>query len=338
MLNIDPAHHLTTQRAAVAAGPAIRQAAKDLVAAGLVNVFFASAGGVALLTRPAAELLQQRSKLPVVFERAAELVARGNVNLGPGSLVVFCSVSGTTKEAVETLQHAKQAGATVLTFTGTQGTPMADLADINIATHAADDTSSETYLIQTLILALALMEARGEFDQFEAMAAQLAVLPEALIGAKEQFEPEAAKLAHALTDYPGPLMFTGAGNTWPETWYFAMCILEEMQWIWTRPVHANDFFHGPLELVQTGVPVVLLKGEDGGRAIADRLERFIPRVGGELYVIDSAAIALDGISPTLRPLVAPVVLATVLERLSVHIEALTGHALTMRRYYNQMDY
>jgi fructoselysine-6-phosphate deglycase len=32
------------------------------------------------------------------------------------------------------------------------------------------------------------------------------------------------------------------------------------------------------------------------------------------------------------------VLAAVLERLSVHIEALTGHPLTTRRYYKRLDY
>ncbi len=41
-----------------------------------------------------------------------------------------------------------------------------------------------------------------------------------------------------------------------------MCILEEMQWIRTRPVHASDFFHGTLELVEKGVSVILFKGED----------------------------------------------------------------------------
>ena len=55
-----------------------------------------------------------------------------------------------------------------------------------------------------------------------------------------------------------------------------MCILEEMQWIRTRPVHASDFFHGTLELVEKGVSVLLLKGEDAYRPLAERVERFAP--------------------------------------------------------------
>lgn len=338
MLNIDPRHHLTTQGLAVKAAAAIRAAVAAEVAAGLRNVFFASAGGVALLTYPAARLLQQRSGLPVFIERAAELVSSGNANLGPQSLVVFCSVSGTTKEAVAALEFAQAKGARVISFTGTPGTPLAELSDINVATPAADDTSSETYLIQTLVLALALMEARGEWADAGAVIDELTALPAALVAAKEQYEPEAARLAAELVGRERPLMFTGAGASWYEAWYFAMCILEEMQWIWTRPIHASDFFHGTFELVEEGVAVVLLKGEDESRDLADRVEAFVPRTGGDLFVIDTLAFPLEGISPTTRRLVSTVVLATVLERLSVHIEALTGHPLTTRRYYKRMDY
>ena len=338
MLNIDPQHHLDTQRLAVAAAAAIRRAAAAEVARGLDNVFFASAGGVALLTYPAAKLLQQRSSLPVFIERAAELVASDNANLGPRSLVVLCSVSGTTKEAVAILHAAQAKGARVLTFTGTPGTPLATLSDINIATPAADDTSSETYLIQTLVLALALMEARGEFTDLDDVLAELSLLPQALVAAKEQFEPRAAELATALVGRDRPLMFTGAGGAWYEAWYFAMCILEEMQWIWTRPIHASDFFHGTFELVEADVAVVLLAGEDSARPLAERVKAFVPAIGGDLFVIDAAEFELAGLGAATRALVSPVVLATVLERLSVHIEALTGHPLTTRRYYKRMEY
>ena len=90
-------------------------------------------------------------------------------------------------------------------------------------------------------------------------------------------------------------IFTAAGNAWPEAYYFGMCILEEMQWIRTRPVHAADFFHGTLELVEPGVSVVVLKGEDAARPLAERVERFVPKVGGELTVIDTADLPAPGL-------------------------------------------
>jgi len=68
---------------------------------------------------------------------------------------------------------------------------------------------------------------------------------------------------------------------------YGMCILEEMQWIRTRPVHAAEFFHGMLELIEDGVSVLLLKEEDAARPLAERVEAFVPRYGGLLTVLDS---------------------------------------------------
>jgi len=39
-----------------------------------------------------------------------------------------------------------------------------------------------------------------------------------------------------------------------------------------------------------------------------------------------------------RALISPVVLATVLERVDAHLEQITGHPLTTRRYYKKVEY
>jgi fructoselysine-6-phosphate deglycase len=120
--------------------------------------------------------------------------------------------------------------------------------------------------------------------------------------------------------------------------YYGMCILEEMQWIRTRPVHASDFFHGTLELVEPGVSLVVLKGEDDARSLCERVEAFAPRVTDKLSVFDTAELELPGVSPRVRALISPVLLATVLERVSAHLEVLRDHPLTTRRYYKRLDY
>jgi fructoselysine-6-phosphate deglycase len=117
-----------------------------------------------------------------------------------------------------------------------------------------------------------------------------------------------------------------------------MCILEEMQWIRTRPVHASDFFHGTLELVEPGVSVILLKGEDDYRPLADRVEAFARDKTDRLTVFDTAAIDLPGISAETRALISPIVAATVLERVSAHLSRMRNHPLTTRRYYRRVAY
>ena len=116
--------------------------------------------------------------------------------------------------------------------------------------------------LQTLLVILALLAERREYGDFDSIVAELQRLPRLLVDAKAAFESTAVKLAEAIKDETYHI-FTGAGSVWPEAYYYAMCILEEMQWIRTRPVHAADFFHGTLELVEQGVVWRLRRGTGG---------------------------------------------------------------------------
>jgi fructoselysine-6-phosphate deglycase len=181
------------------------------------------------------------------------------------------------------------------------------------------------------------MAERGEFKDFERTVTELQKLPKLLVDAKAAFESKAAALAAAIKDETYHI-FTGAGSVWPEAYYYGMCILEEMQWIRTRPVHAADFFHGTLELVEPGVSVFVFKGEDASRPLCDRVEAFAKRFTDKVRVLDAADVKLPGISPETRSMVSPVILATLLERLSAHLEVLRNHPLTTRRYYKKVEY
>ncbi|MCB2139992.1 MAG: sugar isomerase, partial [Rhodobacteraceae bacterium] len=109
-------------------------------------------------------------------------------------------------------------------------------------------------------------------------------------------------------------------------------------WIRTRPVHASDFFHGTLELVEKGVSVVVFAGEDETRPLTDRVIAFAGNYTDKLTVIDTRDLPTSGLSADLRALLAPALMATVLERLSAHLEVIRDHPLTTRRYYKRVAY
>ena len=54
----------------------------------------------------------------------------------------------------------------------------------------------------------------------------------------------------------------GSGNMWGPTYSYAMCIMEEMQWMRTKSITAGDFFHGTLEVIGRDDSVILFYGED----------------------------------------------------------------------------
>lgn len=337
MLNFDPARFLEIEAGALALAPAIHRAIGACLARGARNIFFLGTGGAAILMQPAALLLQRRSGFPAFMEIAAELVAGGHHALGTDSIVVIPSLSGTTAESVATLQYCKDRGATVITLVGHKASPLGEQADHAFVNFAEDDTSSESFYLQSLLVALSVMAHRGELPDHDRTVAELTGLPQQLLAAKQSFEPEAERLAEAFRSEPYHII-TAAGGSWAEAWYYGMCILEEMQWIRTRPVHAADFFHGTLELVEKGVSVIVLKGEDAYRPLTERVERFARQYTDKVTVIDAASFAMPGISAETRALISPVILATLLERLSAHLEVKRNHPLTTRRYYKKVSY
>ncbi len=337
MLKFDSDRFLKIQSGALALAPGIDAAIRNCMASGARNIFFLGTGGAAILMQPAALLLQRRSAFPAFMEIAAELVTAGHQALGEGSIVVIPSLSGTTKESVATLEFCKAKGATVITLVGHKDTPLGQKADHAFVNFAEDDTSSESFYLQSLLIALSVMSCRGEFDGYAATVSELASLPGHLLAAKQAFEPEAERLAGLFASEPYHII-TAAGGSWAQAWYYGMCILEEMQWIRTRPVHAADFFHGTLELVEKGVSVMIFKGEDDYRPLTDRVEAFARQYTDKLTVLDTARFAMPGVSARTRTLISPVILATLLERLSAHLEVKRNHPLTTRRYYKKVAY
>jgi fructoselysine-6-phosphate deglycase len=337
MLNFDIGRFLRIEAGALHLASAIDAAVEKALHKGARNVFFLGTGGAAILMQPAALLLQRRSGFPAFIEIAAELVIAGHRHLGPDSIVVISSLSGTTKESVATLDYCKDRGATVITLVGHKDTPLGQKADHAFVNFAEDDTSSESFYLQSLLIALSIMKHRGEFADYDGTVEELSALPKHLVAAKQLFEPEAAKLAAAFESEPYHII-TSSGGSWAQAWYYGMCILEEMQWIRTRPIHAADFFHGTLELVEKGVSVVILKGEDAYRPLTDRVEHFARRYTDKVTVLDAAFFELPGVSKETRALISPVILATILERLSAHLEVKRNHPLTTRRYYKKVSY
>jgi fructoselysine-6-phosphate deglycase len=337
MLNFDEERFVRIQSGAVAQAGSLRPVVAQALADGATNLFLLGSGGAGILMEPAARLLRARSTFPVFHEIPAEVLAQGHAHLGDTSLVVVPSLSGTTAESLDVVKRCQALGATTVALTAHGDSPLAQRADHVFVNPAADDTSSESFYLQSLALALAVLQERKEIDTYDSVLAEFAQLPRLLLEIKRAFEPRARAWAEQIKDEPYHI-FTGAGSTWPQAWYYAMCILEEMQWIRTRPVHANDFFHGTLELVEPGVSVVVLAGEDSSRPLAQRVAAFAAERTDKLTVIDTADFATPGISPAVRELISPILLATVLERVSAHLEVLRDHPLTTRRYYRRVQY
>jgi fructoselysine-6-phosphate deglycase len=337
MFNFDVERYLTIQNGALSLKDEFDQVIDSVIEKGLKNVFFVGTGGAAILMRPAEYILKTHSNLPVYTEISSELMLMGHQHLGEHSLVILPSLSGTTKETVAAAAFCKERGAVTISLVGHAATPLANGTDYTFVNYAADDTSCESFYIQSYLLAFRLMYKRNEFPVYQQFVEEMRYLPSALLAVKEAVEPRAAEFAWKHKDTPYHIL-SGTGIDWGQTYYYSMCILEEMQWIKTRPVHASDFFHGTLELVEEDTSIILLKGEDRTRPLAERVERFAEHYSKEVTIFDTKEYPLEGISEGLRSLVSPIVFAALLERVSCHLEEQRNHPLTTRRYYKKVPF
>ncbi|MEU1708063.1 SIS domain-containing protein [Streptomyces sp. NPDC005706] len=333
MLKFNEAEFVSQTESLLALRPQIEKVVDRLTDEGYDNVLLVGAGGTYAQMWPYEHLARRDSLLPVRAAVAAELVVSGDARLGERTIAVFTSVSGTTDDSLRAIDHCKSRGAHTIGFTGYPDSPVAQ----NVDTALISEPKAWPFDVQLLLFMGRLLSRRGEFEGYERLADELAGLPRILVDVARQAEPVASDFAeaHKDTDYH---FLIGGGNLWGFTYLYSMCILEEMQWLRTTRVHSAEFFHGSLELLEENTSVIVFQGEDETRALTDRAESFAKRVSKDVTVFDTRDYPLEGISPEFRGLLAPLVLDTVMDRVSKHLERVRDHSLDLRRYYRVMDY
>ncbi|WP_242454751.1 SIS domain-containing protein [Bailinhaonella thermotolerans] len=333
MLGFNEPEFLSQLASAVALRPRIEELVDRLVDDGFDNLFLVGAGGTYAQMWPYEHLARRTSTLDVRAVIAAELVVSGDRRLGEKSVAIFTSVSGTTDDSLRAIEYCKARGVLTIGFTGYPESPIAEAVDVALIS----EPKTWPFDMQMLLFMGRLLSRRGEFDGYERFAAEFEGIPGILLEVARQAEPVAAAFAeaHKDTDYH---FLIGGGNLWGFTYLYSMCILEEMQWLRTTRVHSAEFFHGSLELLEEDTSVIIFQGEDETRPLTDRAAAFAKRVSKDVTVFDTRDYPLEGISPEFRGLLAPLVLDTVMDRVSKHLERVRDHSLQLRRYYRVMDY
>lgn len=337
MTKFDKDTYLTIGKNTFAKRPLVEEMTQKAVKKGFKHIFLVGSGGSYAMFIPFAGYIQALSTIPVYLEIAAELVLTGHNQLNEDALCIFTSSSGTTAETVEAAKFCKAKGASTLCISGNAQVEFAREADYTIVNQMDDFSASDADYILLYLVIFSLLHELGCYDEFETLCGVLERLPELLVDVKEQSDPRARAFAESYGFEPYH-MFVGAGNVWGETYSFSMCVLEEMQWIRTKSVKAAEFFHGSLELIEKDTSLVVLLGEDELRPTCERVAQFGRRFTQKLTAFDTADYALDGVPPAIRRLLSPIVMTAVLDRVSMHLEDVTGHNLDIRRYYRKVEY
>ena len=331
------ADYQPTLRFALSQRPQIETLANQVVTAGLQNVFLVGVGASLVVMYPTAYLFERHSRHAPVFQLTSnEFVFRRPATMGKGSLLVVSSHTGTTAETVEAARVARKAGATVVAISRDSDNPLAEAADARFV-YRSEDTITDAKLILIGQLGLALLERAGDFSGYAGAMRALDALPDALLATKLETESRNGEIARQLQNEPITYVL-GSGSSFGTAYLFAMCFLQEMQWMHAVALNAGEFFHGAMEMVTDEVAVIVLLGEDETRPMAERAEAFVRKHSRKGVFIDSRDLRLPGVEPAWRPLVSPFALSSVLTRLASHYAAVRGHSLDLRRYMFKEPY
>src|SRR5262245_43853559 len=215
--------------------------------------------------------IEHWTRLPVEVELASEFRYRDPV-LDRHTLVVAISQSGETADTLEAVRHAKEQKAKVLAICNTNGSQIPRECDAVLYTRAGPEigvASTKAFLAQVAanyLVGLALAQARGTKypDEVAREFAELAAMPQAVAQVLGTVEA-ARSLGHALADSKA-ILFLGRHVGYPVALEGALK-LKELAYMHAEGFSAGELKHGPIALIEEGLPVVVVMPSPKGRAV-----------------------------------------------------------------------
>ncbi|MGH8824212.1 MAG: glutamine--fructose-6-phosphate transaminase (isomerizing) [Jiangellaceae bacterium] len=215
--------------------------------------------------------IEHWTRVPCEVELASEFRYRDPV-VDRQTLVVAISQSGETMDTLMALRYAREQGARVLAICNTNGATIPRESDAVLYTHAGPEVavaSTKAFLTQLVacyLVALYLGQVRGTKwgDEINAVVREIADLPSKVDQVLETMEPVRV-LARGLADVTS-VLFLGRHVGFPVALEGALK-LKEIAYMHAEGFAAGELKHGPIALVEEGVPVFVVVPSPRGRSV-----------------------------------------------------------------------
>jgi glutamine---fructose-6-phosphate transaminase (isomerizing) len=209
--------------------------------------------------------IEHWTRLPVEIEIASEFRYRDPV-LDAHTLTLAVSQSGETIDTLEALRHARLQQSRVVAITNTVGSSVAREADAVVYTHAGPEigvAATKTFATQMValdLLALYLAQVRKTMfpEEIGEVVERILQLPGQVRRALklDQQVQEIAERYHQARD----VLFIGRHTGYPAALEGALK-LKEISYIHAEGYPAGELKHGPIALIEPGMPVVAVATE-----------------------------------------------------------------------------
>ena len=276
---------------------------------------------------------EELTSIEVEIDIASEFRYR-KLKFNSKNLYIFVSQSGETADTAAALDICKKNNVKTCSVINVVESTIARNSDWVLPIHAGTEigvASTKAFLGQLIvlyILCLKLAHIRKDINQntYEKNIKNLKRLPEA-IGESVDTESNVQLMAKEFLKAKGS-MFLGRGSSFPIALEGALK-LKELSYLHAEGYPAGEMKHGPLALIEEGLPVIILAPKDKYfEKTLSNMQEVIARGGKILFITDNKKESLNenirfGLRvPYLDNLLSPFLLTIPLQLLSYHVALL----------------
>ena len=281
------------------------------------------------------QLIESFCRIPVEVEYASEFRYRNPV-VNKDDIVIAISQSGETADTLAAIQLAKERGAFIYGICNAIGSSIPRATDTGTYIHVGPEigvASTKAFTGQVTVLtmiALAMGEARGTIDRDEYLRVVkgLNEIPDKIHEVLQTNE-RIADLARTFT-YAHNFLYLGRGYSYPVALEGALK-LKEISYIHAEGYPAAEMKHGPIALIDSDMPVVVIATHDAMyekvlsniqeiKARKGRVIALVTKGDDTIAKIADEVIELPDVLECLEPLVATIPL----QLLSYHVAVCKG--------------
>jgi glucosamine--fructose-6-phosphate aminotransferase (isomerizing) len=290
--------------------------------------------------------IEHWTRIPCEVELASEFRYRDPI-LDRQTLVIAISQSGETMDLLMALRHARDQGSRVLAICNTNGSTIPRESDAVLYTHAGPEVAVAstkgflTQLVACYLVALYLGQVRGTKwgDEITSVVDDLRAMPGKIAQVLEGMEP-VRELARELCEERS-VLFLGRHVGYPVALEGALK-LKELAYIHAEGFAAGELKHGPIALIEDGLPVIAIVPPPRGRnvlhdKIVSNIQEVRARGARAIVIAEEGDTTVDAIAdhviriPSAPTLLQPLLSTVPLQVFACELASAKGHDVDQPR-------
>ena len=281
------------------------------------------------------QVIESFCRIPVEVEYASEFRYRNPV-ISSDDVVIAISQSGETADTLAAVKLAKENGAFVYGICNAIGSSIPRATDTGSYIHVGPEigvASTKAFTGQVTVLtmlALALAKAKGTISEklYSEVVNELAVIPEKMKAVLE-CNGKVAELSRSFT-YARNFLYLGRGFSYPVALEGALK-LKEISYIHAEGYPAAEMKHGPIALIDSDMPVVVIAPcDDMYKKVVSNIQEIKARRGKIIALVSKGDDTISQIAdeviemPQTIECLEPLIASIPLQLLAYHVAVCKG--------------